>query len=157
MSGDGTGENFTGILNTSGVQSQAFTTDTVTTIRKAITKVRVVGRARPTAVGISPATDEELDLLQDANDRYYGGGPFNAGPSTIWGLPRFVSETVPDGTAIVADWRQAVLWDREQTNIMVAEAHKDWFARNLVAVRAELRAAFGILRPQAFVVADLTA
>lgn len=157
MAGDGTGENFDGILNASGTQAQAFDTDMPTTIRKAITKARYIGRVRPTAVGINPADDEALDLLQDGNSRYYGGGPFGTGPSTIWGLPRLVTESVPAGTAVVADWKQAVLWDREQTSILITEAHKDWFARNLVAVRAEMRAGFGILRPAGFVITDLTA
>lgn len=35
--GNGTGENLTGILNTSGIQSPAFATDLPTTIRKART------------------------------------------------------------------------------------------------------------------------
>lgn len=157
MAGDGTGENFDGILNATGTQAQAFDTDVPTTIRKAITKARFTGRVRPTAVGINPVDDEALDLLQDGNDRYYGGGPFGTGPSTIWGLPRLVTESVPAGTAVVADWRQAVLWDREQTSILMTEAHKDWFSRNLVAVRAEMRAGFGLLRPAGFVITDLTA
>jgi hypothetical protein len=157
MAGDGTGENFDGILNATGTQAQAFDTDMPTTIRKAITKARYTGRVRPTAVGINPVDDEALDLLQDGNDRYYGGGPFGTGPSTIWGLPRLVTESVPAGTAVVADWKQAVLWDREQTSILMTEAHKDWFSRNLVAVRAEMRAGFGLLRPAGFVITDLTA
>lgn len=155
MSGDGSGENFTGILETSGTLAQPWDGTLVRTIRKAITRTRVVGRARPTAVGMSPATDERLDLLQDKVGRFYGAGPFGTGPSTIWGLPRFVSEVIPDDAVIVADWRQAVLWDREQTSIVMTEAHKDWFGRNLVAVRGELRAAFGILRPSAFTIIDV--
>ena len=158
MAGDGTGENFDGILNASGTLAQAFSTDVPETIRKAMTAVRYTGRVNPTAVGLNPVDDEALDLLQDGNSRYYGNGPFGApGPKTIWGLPRLVSESVPVGQAIVADWKQAVLWDREQTSILITEAHKDWFARNLVAVRAEMRAGFGLLRPAGFCIADLTA
>lgn len=157
ISGAGTGENFDGILNVDGTTPQAFSTNKIETIRKAITACKVTGRARPTAVGLHPADDEALDLAKDSQNRYYGNGPFGAGPSTIWGYPRFVTEAIPEGTAIVADWRLAVLWDREQTTVAMTEAHKDWFARNLVALRAELRAAFGVLRPAAFVIADLTA
>jgi HK97 family phage major capsid protein len=157
MAGDGLGENFDGILNATGTQAQAFVTDVPTTIRKAITKARYTGRVRPTAVGLNPVDDEALDLLKDTTNRFFGNGPFGTGPSTIWGLPRLVTESIPAGTAVVADWRQAVLWDREQTSILMTEAHKDWFARNLVAVRAEMRAAFGLLRPAGFVITDLTA
>ncbi|RIS89302.1 phage major capsid protein, partial [Mycobacteroides abscessus] len=43
LNGNGVGENHTGILNTSGIQTQAFTTDIFTSLRKAITKLRTVG------------------------------------------------------------------------------------------------------------------
>jgi HK97 family phage major capsid protein len=157
ISGDGTGENFPGIMTTSGVQAQAFSTNVIETIRKAITKVGTVGRARPTAVALHPTDDEGLDLAKDSQNRYYGNGPFGTGPSTIWGLPRVVTEAVPVGNAIVADWRFAALWDREDAIITATDSHKDFFVRNLIAVLAELRAAFGIIRPAAFVIADLTA
>lgn len=157
VSGDGTGENFDGILTVTGTQAQAFSTNPIETIRKALTKVRTVGRARPTAVALNPADDEALDLAKDTTNRYYGAGPFGTGPSTIWGYPRIVTEAVPAGTAIVADWRFAALWDREQTTISVTDSHADFFIRNLVAILAEMRAAFGVIRPSAFVIADLTA
>lgn len=156
ISGDGTGENFDGILTVSGTTAQAFDTDAIVTIRKAITKVRTVGRAQATAVALNPVDDEALDLATDTTDRFFGAGPFGTGPSTIWGRPRIVTEAVPAGTAIVADWRFAALWDRQQATVSVTDSHADFFIRNLVAVLAELRAAFGVIRPAAFVIADLT-
>jgi HK97 family phage major capsid protein len=62
-----------------------------------------------------------------------------------------------EGYAVVADWRMAVLWDRMQTAITMSNSHSDFFVRNLVAILAEMRAAFGVIRPAAFVIADLTA
>lgn len=156
VQGDGTGENFAGILTTSGTQAQAYSNSPIETIRKGITKVSLVGRAVATAVALHPLDDEALDLAKDAQQRYYGLGPFGTGPSTIWGRRRIVSEAVPAGTAIAADWRFAVLWDREQASISVSDSHSDFFIRNLVAVLAELRAAFGLIRPAAFVICDLT-
>ena len=40
---------------------------------------------------------------------------------------------------------------------MLSDSHEDYFVRNLVAVLAEMRAAFGVIRPKAFVSIDLTA
>ena len=157
IDGDGTGENFPGILTTSGIQTQTYSTSIPDTIRKAITKVETVGRARATAVALHPSDDEALDLLKDTTGRYFGNGPFGVGPSTIWGRPRVVTEAVDAGIAIVADWRFAVLWDREGATVSVSDSHMDFFIRNLVAVLAELRAAFGVIRPAAFVNTDLTA
>jgi hypothetical protein len=62
-----------------------------------------------------------------------------------------------EGVAVVADWRLAVLWDRMRVSISVSNQHSDFFIRNLIAILAEMRAAFGVLRPAAFIEVDLTA
>jgi HK97 family phage major capsid protein len=155
IAGNNTGENFDGILNVSGVQAQAFDTDILTTLRKAKTKVRIVGRTTPTAYVLNPEDNEKIDLLKDTVGRFYGNGPFGVGPDVLWGLPRIESEAVAAGEPIVANWRMAVLWDREQAAIQISDSHADFFIRNLVAILAEMRAAFGIIRPKAFVVAAL--
>jgi HK97 family phage major capsid protein len=158
VNGDGTGQNFTGILTVSGTQAQAWDTDLFVTTRKAITKLETLpDGVVPTAWLFNPADDERIDLATDANDRFYGNGPFGTGPRTLWGVPRISTPVVPAGTGILGDFRYAVLWDREEATITATNSHNDWFVRNLVAILAELRAAFGILRPNAFVEVDLTA
>lgn len=155
--GDGVGENFTGIANTSNTQSQAFDTSILVTARKARTLVATVGRSTPTAYVMNPLDWEKFDLMTDNENRYYFGGPTTIGTPRLWGLPVVESEAIPEGTMYVGDWRMAVLWDREQMNISVSDSHSDFFIRNLVAILAEMRAAFGVLRPAAFVEVDLTA
>lgn len=154
--GDGSGENFTGILNTSGIQTMAYTTDFLTTTRKAITKARYVGRVNPTAWVFNPADAEAIDLLKDAENRYYYGGPQNLGPRTLWGVPVVEVEDQPTGRGLLGDFSKAVVWDREQTTVTMSDSHEDFFTRNLVAVLAEERLAFGVTRPSAFVDVDLT-
>lgn len=157
ITGTGSGENFTGILNLSGTTAQAFSTDILQTTRKARTKVRVTGRARATAFVMHPNDWETIDLLQDNEARYYYGGPSRLGNPTLWGLPVVECEAMTEGYTVCADWRLAVLWDRLQTSISMTNSHSDFFVRNLVAILAEMRAAFGVIRPAAFVIADLTA
>jgi HK97 family phage major capsid protein len=158
IAGDGSGENFEGLANVSGVQAQAWDTNILTTLRKAKTKVQLVGRANPNGYVMNPADLETVDLLQDNEGRYYGSGPFSAGVApSLWGLPIVQSEAVPAGTAYVGDWTKAVLWDRQASTITTTDSHADFFVRNLVAILAEMRAAFGVLQPNAFVEVDLTA
>lgn len=157
VNGDGTGEEFLGILETPGTTDVPFSTSAIETVRKGITAVQTIGLVQPNGVLLNPADAELVDLAADGNERYYGNGPFGTGPNTLWGLPIAVSTAVAAGTAIVADFRQAVLWDRETATITASDSHEDFFTRNLVAVLAELRAAFGIFRPQAFAICDLTA
>jgi HK97 family phage major capsid protein len=157
LTGNSVGEDFEGILNTPNTQVQAFDTDLLVTTRKARTLVRTVGRARPTAFVFHPNDNEAIDLLRDLNGQFYFGGPSSAPSAPLWGLPRVESEAMPEGTGMVADWRMAVLWDREQAAIQVSDSHADFFVRNLVAILAEMRAAFGVIRPKAFVEIDLAA
>jgi len=150
VNGNGVGENFVGILNTAGLLIQAFAVDVFQTTRRAITTLEVTGRARATAWVFNPVDWEGVELTQDLVNRYYYAGPFGMGPRTLWGLPVVTSQSLPAGAALLGDWRKAVLWDREQASISVTDSHDDWFIRNLIAILAELRAAFGLIRPSGF-------
>uniref|UniRef100_UPI00117A9FAA phage major capsid protein n=1 Tax=Lentzea kentuckyensis TaxID=360086 RepID=UPI00117A9FAA len=116
----------------------------------------------PTAYLLNPVDVETMDLLQDNEGRYYRGGPVgtvggNLGIAPLWDLPVIESEAVPQGTGWVGDWRKAILWDREQSAITMSDSHANFFVQNLVAILAEMRAAFGVIQPSAFVEIDLTA
>lgn len=144
-------EEWDGILNTSGIQAQEFTADNVTTIRKAISKVTTKS-GNVTAVLVSPELDEQLDLLKDSTGRYLGAGPWSTGPGTIWGRPRIVIPSLSGKSKFVlGDFSTCVLWDREEATLTATDSHEDFFVRNLVAVLAEMRAAFGILNPSLLV------
>lgn len=154
LNGSGSGENLTGILNTSGIQTQAASAtvagvDTKTeTALKARTKVLTVGRARPTAYVLNPLDWEAISLARIAKN------PQNEGTAgaipVLHGLPVVESEAIAQGTGLIGDFRKAVIWDREQASISVTDSHADFFIRNLVAILAEQREAFGVLRPKAF-------
>jgi HK97 family phage major capsid protein len=151
VQGDGNSPNFTGIINDANILSQAFSTDLLTTVRKARTAIRTTGkRVVPTAIGMSPATWEVIDLLQDAENRYYFGGPMAMGTPRLWGLPVIESEAFPDATGVVADFREGLLFDRESTMIRVSESHSDFFIRNISVILAEGRYGFGLRYPKAF-------
>ena len=157
INGDGSGENFTGLTNTTGTTAQAWDTNILTTTRKARTKVRTTGRAIATAYVLNPSDWETIDLTQDNENRYFFGGPTVLGNPRLWGLPVVESEAVTAGEGFVGDMRQVIIWDREQTTIRMSDSHSDFFVRNLVAILAELRAAMGVFRPAAIVEMDLTA
>lgn len=155
LNGNGSGENLTGILNTSNIQTQTFSTDLFETVRKSITKARTGGRVVPTGVVMNPEDVETLDLASYNTTGHHGMGPFVAGPRTLWGLPVVQSEAIAAKTALVGDFSKAVLWDREQTTVTMTDSHADFFIRNLVAILAEERVAFAVTRPKAFVKATI--
>lgn len=153
LGGSGSGQNLLGILN-SGIQTQAATTTNDATwfasYRQAMTKVNVVGRATVTGIVVNPAQAEKIDTAKDAQNRFYGVGPFGLGPRSLWGAPVVVSEAITAGTALVGDFSKAVLWDREQASVTMTDSHADFFIRNLLAILAEERVAFAVTRPNAF-------
>ncbi|MCY9786836.1 phage major capsid protein [Nocardiopsis sp. EMB25] len=168
LNGTGVSGEPLGILATTGVQEQTYTVaDTgtfiydvnnpadvmalVKAIRKSITRVTRLG-GTVTAILLSPEDDEAIDLLQDANDRFYGQGPFGSGPGTLWGRTRVTSERLTVGEPLLGDFRQVALLDREGLSVMAFNQHKDYAQRNMTYVRAELRAAQVLWRPNRLVV-----
>lgn len=153
--GDGVGENFTGILNTVGILEYAWDTDIFTTARRAKTYLMTTGRVRPTAWVMNPEDWENIELQQGDDGHYYYGGPMNNGDPRLWGVPVVESEAITQGTALLGDFRKAIIWDRQRTTIQISDSHADFFIRNMVAVLAELRAAFGVIRPSGFCIVDM--
>lgn len=157
LNGSGANGEPRGLLNTTGVQEQTYTAgadakELVRAIRKGITKVTRLQGGQVTAVLMNPEDDEALDLMEDANGRFYGQGPFSSGPATIWGRPRALSERVPAGTVILGDFKTMALLDREGLSVLAFNQHKDYAQRNMTYVRAELRAAQVIWKPNRLVV-----
>jgi len=172
INGDGIGENMTGIANVSGSQSQAWTTDLLTTLRKAKTKLEVLSFVDGAAYVLHPNDWETVELLANNEADYYLGGPVQTVEVTsrrVWGLPVVTSTSQTAGVAHLANFRQA-------TELQVVEdVRLDWseniydpdalgegvgatdFQRNMIRFRAEMDAGLKIFQPSAIVEIDLTA
>jgi hypothetical protein len=157
LNGAGTADEPAGILATSGILQQAFSTDAITSIRKAITKLRVTSGAQIRGVLLNPEDDEAWDLLKDADGRFLGQGPFGTSPGTAWGYERIVSQSIAVGQAIIGDFKTIQLLDLEPLAIEAFNQHKDYAQRNLVYIRAEKRAVQLIRNAARLCVVDLTA
>lgn len=153
LTGNGIGENFTGILN-SGILTVGSAGTDIDAIVDAIRTVRVTGRRRPTGLVIHPNDwfSAGFLLAKDAQGNYLIGDPRASVEQLqqLWGLRVVVSEAMTENTALVGDFRQSVLWEREGINILVSDQHMDFFTRNLLVILAEMRAGFGVLDPQGF-------
>lgn len=162
LNGTGTAGEPKGILATSGVQQVTYTAAAVgadgmpvdATVKAFIraTRLAILGVTRlpggtVQAIVLSPEMDAAIDLIQDGQQRYYGNGPFGSGPQTLWGRPRVTSERLNDNMALLGDFKQVALLDREGLSVMAFNQHKDYAQRNLTYVRAELRAAQVIWKP----------
>jgi HK97 family phage major capsid protein len=159
VNGDGTGENLTGVLNTSGIATVAFasasplsdlTLDGVTSV--------LVADAEPNGVVLHPTDISTMLKLKTtgSGERLDSDGAFGSTPTTIWGLPVIPSRVIPQGKALVGDWAQgAVLYIREGVNIRVSDNDQDDFIRNRVTLLAEGRFALAVFRPACFALVNL--
>lgn len=161
ISGDGLGENFVGILEAPGTTAVPWDTDPATTLRSAVTALQTIGE-QPTAWVVSPQDAAEIDLGRWGTAGGFLTGGFESGgvpsSSNIFGAvsQRVVSNSVPVGTAVLADWNQLALYVREQANLAL-DASAEFFRHNTFIARAEMRCVSAVLRPSAFAIVDLTA
>lgn len=160
LNGDGTGENFEGILHASGTTAVAFDTDAVTTLRGALSTFETAG-VQPTGWVLNPADAASLDLLREGgtpNQFVLAGGFENglANSANVFGdVPRLVSPRVPAGTALLADWTKVRLFTRG--GVMTMLDPFSGFSANTTRLRSEMRIGMGLLRPSAFAVIALSA
>lgn len=168
---NGTGTNdLEGLLPTTGVQdlnaayflgapvADAGTdNENFNRIRRAKTLIRTVGRATPNFVVINPADLEQFDTATDANEQYFGAGPYGgSNPARLWGLRVVEDENIAENTALVGDGRMAAVWDRMQSQILI-DTIDDQFIRNMLTILAEERLALTVFRPAAFAEVALVA
>lgn len=151
LTGDGNAPNLDGFLNVSGIQTQAKGSDPgPDAIYKAMTKVRVTGRAVPGAVIFHPNDWQDFRLLRTADGVYIWGNPSDAGPERIWGLPVVQADSITEGTALVGDYAgHTELTMRRGIEVQVTNAHSDFFIKGKQAIRADVRCALVVYRPAA--------
>ena len=151
VNGNGTAPNLRGMLNVVGIQTQAKATDTAPdAVYKALTKIRVAGRAQPSGVVMHPTDWQGIRLLKDSTGQYIWGSPTEAGPERIWGLPVAQSDVIAQGTALAGDLiTHTELVVRRGVDVQVSNSHGTYFVEGKQAVRADLRTAFVVYRPAA--------
>lgn len=172
--GDGIGTNLKGIMTTTGVQTRARSWDDalgraespMDAIYKAFTKVRwgnLAGTAQggfePDGIVLHPLDWDFMRLSVDGNGQYFAGGPFTGAYGNgsqvqfemLWQKPVVLSPAIAQGTALVGAFRLASQYfQRQGMTLDSTNMDQDDFIKNLTTIRAELRLALAVYRPQAF-------
>jgi HK97 family phage major capsid protein len=152
LQGNGAAPNLRGILNVVNVQTQAKGADpTPDAIFKAMTLVRVTGRANPSGVILHPNDWQSIRLLRTADGVYIWGSPSDTAPERIWGLPVAQADVITENTGLVGDFRaHSQLIMRRGIEVQISNSHASYFIQGVQAIRADLRCAFVCYRPTAF-------
>jgi HK97 family phage major capsid protein len=141
-----------GILNRTGVQTvTGYAQSTLDSIYSAITKVRAVGFAEPTAIVLHPNDWENVRLSKDTTGNYLLGPANDEGPARVWGLEVRPTTNMLENTGLVGAFKpHAQVFRRSGIEIAISTENEDYFTKNKVAVRAEERLALAVYRPSAF-------
>jgi HK97 family phage major capsid protein len=159
LNGNGTPPNLLGVLNRAGlataVARNAGATPPETNadaILRQITAIATTSFVYPDGIVMNPANLFTILTSKDTNGQYYGGGPFSALPTaSIWGTPVAPTPSIVAGTALVGAFStQSQIFRKGGIRVEASNSHQDFFAKNLVAIRAEERLALAVYRPGAF-------
>jgi HK97 family phage major capsid protein len=156
INGNGTSPNLRGILNTSGIQTQARGTDAhADAIYKAIVKLRL-SFFEPDGICLHPTDWQTIRLTKTADGEYQAAPVTDDGVERLFGKPVITSPVIAQGTGLVGAFAVgATVWDREEARVTFSEvglndSGEEMFTRNQLRWRAEERIAFGVERPDAF-------
>lgn len=156
LTGDGTGEHFTGLANTSGIQTQAYSTDRITTIAAGQARLTNLGIA-PTVVALSAADALAIQTARNASGNFDLGGPIGPAGSKPWGVPFVTVPGLAAGDAYVIG-AQSVEVSTDGRGLRVKWGQSDdMFDRNEVKARVEGRFNLDVNRPHGIVRLDLSA
>ncbi len=151
LNGTGTGENFEGLANTSGIQlytAPAGQVDDLVSIRKALSIFDNSGETANVVI-LNPTDWEGIVTKRNSSGAFDLGTAVNEETRRVWGKPVALSGLVPSNTA----W---VLGEGSANISTDGRTHLDWdastgFATNTLQARVETRAEVDVVRPSAIV------
>ncbi|MEJ7649401.1 MAG: phage major capsid protein [Nakamurella sp.] len=150
LNGDLVDDGMTGILQTSGIQSQpAVGTDLFATTRNAVTKLETVGHV-PGLFVFNPVDWQRFELAKATGSGEFilDGSPVDLSARKLWGVPAVVTTAIAAGTAALLDL-SAVALDTDTGGVRfesTASAGDD-FDRNRIRMRAEGRYGVSVFQP----------
>jgi HK97 family phage major capsid protein len=150
--GDAVGANLRGLKNVAGINIQAKGADpAMDAFYKAMTKVRLTGRALPTHHLIHPTDWQGIRLTRTADGIYIFGSPSESGPERLWGLPVVQQDADVQGRGYTGSFQPAwcSLFEKKGVDIQVGFVGTQ-FSEGKRTVRGDCRFALVWFRPAAF-------
>lgn len=146
LSGDGTDETITGLLNQTEVESLTFDASNPDTILDAIADMGG-DEVIPNRLIVSGDDFKVIRKLKDKNGRYLLQTDLTANaPYQIHGIPVTVTNKLEAGTAIMANMRAiAVVRDIDPTVTILNERYAEY---DQVGIRVACRYDLGVIRPE---------
>jgi len=159
VNGTGIGDNFTGLKNTTGVQTQAFATDKITTCRAALTDVETAIGDGPGFYVLNPADWAAIETTTIGNGYALNSAgssvPVESATRRLWGQPVVTTNAQVAGAGYYVQ-RESVRMFANGQAVVEWSTSGDDFTRNLIRARCEGRFDFVVPRPMGVVKMALT-
>lgn len=149
INGDGNSPNIEGLLNRSGILTEApgGSEARAVTIRKAITTMEEA-ESVPEIIVLNPGDHELFDLLNVSSAGIHATQTLTAPPSgTAWGLRVVKSNAIAAGTAMLIDPMALAVLDRQQPTAYTTDSHGTNFTSNILTLLLELRLGLALFDP----------
>ena len=154
LTGDGTGQNLTGLVPSATAYSPPATlpaaATAVDTLGAALLQV-TLANYQPDGIVLHPSDWFGIGLLKDTTGSYLMLNPQEMLTPRLFGLPVALTPAIAAGTFLVGQFKAQTLYDRWQPRVEISTEHADFFTRNLVAVLAEERIGLAVRAPGALV------
>jgi HK97 family phage major capsid protein len=152
----GTGENINGLTlqATDYGTSANVAGDTMPdTILHAISQAETASQLPVDGIVVNSTDWSTMLGLKTDDGLYLSNGPFGTTQTPLlWGRPVVHTPSMPAGDFLVGSFKQAAtIYDRMAVEVLISSEHSDFFAKNLVAIRAEERLALVVGKPWAIV------
>jgi len=158
LNGSGTSGNISGLVTEATAYSPALTVTNSTaidTLRLAMLQT-TLAEYMSTGFVLNPTDWARIETTKDSDGRYIIGNPQAGTQPTLWGKPVIETQAMAVDTFLTGSFGMAAqIFDKQDATIDISESDQDDFIKNMIKIRAELRLALAIYRPEAFVSGDL--
>jgi HK97 family phage major capsid protein len=151
--GNGTPPNLRGINAVVGIQTRAKGADSgIVAFAKALNDIRITGRADPSGAVFHPNDWIDILLTQSTAGEFLFGNPFQGpGPQQLFGIPIRISDAQTENTGLVGDFANFSRLDNKRGVSVQTGYVGTQFTEGEVTLRADMRVAFTVTRPAAFI------
>lgn len=155
LNGTASNNEIQGLLTASGINTYSWSNGTsgdtkLDALRRAATMCHVDYYVPN--VGVLNVNDlEDIELTPGSDGHYvFAQVQSSDGVRRAWGMSIVGSNAIASGTALIGDLRQAVeIGMRQDVQVYASTEHEDFFARDMVALKANRRMGLAVLRADA--------
>lgn len=163
LSGSGALEDLNGLITqatsfSTGLLSASAGWNKIDIVGRVIQQITAAKELAPTFLVCHPTDWWGMRLTKDSYGRYILGDPQQMVVPTLFGLDVVPTTSIASGTFLVGSGSPVgcEIRDRMEMVVEISTEHSDYFARNLVAIRAEKRLALVVYRPASYITGTFT-